>query len=214
LPGFEEFPFRAQYHGLCDLCLHINSNPEAAGALRERLARPEFAVQRLAARRVIEGSRRAGELSRDYVNSIGARRVLLSAMTQPAAVWAEEAGRIMGRADIDWNNQAAYVTRCGLARPLLPALKEPALQRWAPPFFVERITQRALQDSRRELLQRDIVALLAQALSEINATGVLLKGIALQELALQADWLRLHVHQAISTSMSARKRRVCYTLVW
>ena len=40
LPGFERFPFRARYLGICDLCLHITSDANAVAALRRRLAVP------------------------------------------------------------------------------------------------------------------------------------------------------------------------------
>jgi pyruvate-formate lyase-activating enzyme len=82
-PGFEMFPFRERYQGMCDLCHHITSNPHAVRALRTRLAQPALQAARQAVWQVIDGSRREGPLSREYVNGVGACRVFLRAAWQP-----------------------------------------------------------------------------------------------------------------------------------
>ncbi|MGE3512417.1 MAG: radical SAM protein, partial [Vicinamibacterales bacterium] len=132
IPGFESFPFRAAYSGICDLCQHITRDADAVAALREHLARPQSAALRLARWRVIEGSRRRGVLSPSYVNGVGAARLFL------AAAWEgrldAEAEQVLGRADFDWRHSLAYLSGCGLARPLTGVLDAPALTRWVPQF--------------------------------------------------------------------------------
>src|SRR5438309_8451636 len=68
---------------------------------------------------------------------------------------------------------------CGLARPLLETLKDPDLTRWAPGFFVERLSARAIQDGIHELIQRETIRRIATALGDIGGRGVLLKGSSL-----------------------------------
>jgi hypothetical protein len=65
----------------------------------------------------------------------------------------------------------------------VPALQEAGLKRWAPQFFVERITRSALQESRKELVQREVLAIIAGVLRNMDTRGVLLKGAALQQLS-------------------------------
>src|SRR5205823_4194268 len=66
---------------------------------------------------------------------------------------------------------------------LLAALQDPELTRWAPQFFVERLTARALQDGLRELMQREAIRRIGGTLHAIGGQGVLLKGAALLVLA-------------------------------
>lgn len=176
-PGFEAFPFRARYRGLCDLCHHITSKPEAVGALRQRLAEPRHAALRQATRKVIEASRADGVLTRQYVNGAGACRVILGAMSNGR--WPEETARILGRADVDWVRLVDYLAACGLARPLVGTLGAPELARWAPAFFVERVRTRALGDGLREATQREALLRIGDVLAALGARGVLLKGNAL-----------------------------------
>lgn len=176
-PGFEAFPFRARYRGLCDLCHHITSSPEAVSALRERLAAPRHTALRQATRKVIEASRADGMLSRRYVNGAGACRVILGAVSDGR--WPEETTRILGRADVDWARLADYVAACGLARPLVGTLGAPELARWAPAFFVERLRTQALHDGLREATQREALHRIGDVLAARAARGVLLKGNAL-----------------------------------
>jgi pyruvate-formate lyase-activating enzyme len=186
-PGFENFPFRKQYQGLCDLCLHITSNAEAVQALRERLRRPQLAAERFAARQVIEENRKNGALSRTYVNGIGACRAFLKAARFPAGDWGRQEEQILGRADFDWEHQAEYLSRCGLARPLLNALSHPVMTRWAPAFFLDRLKTKAVREGFRELVQREALRRIAETLREVGGQGVLLKGAARLALAGEAD---------------------------
>ncbi|HMA21106.1 MAG TPA: radical SAM protein, partial [Gemmatimonadaceae bacterium] len=48
ISGFEDFPWKSSYAGLCDLCLHINSDSAAATALRARLSDPKLVAERAA----------------------------------------------------------------------------------------------------------------------------------------------------------------------
>jgi hypothetical protein len=184
-PGFEHFPFRQDYRGLCDLCLHITSNKEAVQALYSRLVEPHLVAERFAARKIIESSRKEGPLRRSYVNGAGACRVLLKAMREPQGDWEKEAEQVLGRADLDWRHQAEYLSSCGLARPLLSTIEHSAMTRWAPQFFVEHMQKRAMRDGLRELMQREALRQLGDVLREVKGTGVLLKGAARLALTSQ-----------------------------
>lgn len=182
-PGFEDFAFYESYSGMCDLCLHLTSQPQAMTALYERLSQSQPSAERIAAQYVMNAARHGqGELNRDYVNALGACRVFLRAALQPAQEWAEEAERILGRADLDWNHQALHLMRCGLSLPLQKALGETALSRWAPPFFIERLRRQALTDSFRQVAHRQALEQIAQSIREVGTRGVLLKGTAMMAI--------------------------------
>ena len=183
LPGFASFPFREQYHGMCDLCHHITSNGAAVTALRLRLADSEPTAARRAAQRVIDEQRRGGTLSLDYVNGVGGCRTFLRAAWETETRWTPEAEKILGRADLDWQRLGVYLSACGLARPLLRSLKDPELTRWAPRFFTERLERQALLDGMYELVQREAIRRIDSALRKIGSTGILLKGAAFLALA-------------------------------
>ena len=179
LPGFERFPFRARYLGICDLCLHITSDADAVAALRRRLVDPGLAAERRAAWLVIQDSRRRGELNAGHINGPGAARVFLRAAAEPGARWTDETARILSRPDVDWKRWASYLAACGLARPLVPALGDAELARWAPAFFTETLRAAAVREGIRELVQRDVLRQVEAGLRSIGARGVLLKGMAL-----------------------------------
>lgn len=177
LPGFARFPFRARYLGMCDLCLHLNSEPAAVAALRERLAEPSRVAARRAASLVIDASCRDGLLSERYVNGLGACRTFLEAAWHHR--WSVTADRLLGRVDLEWGRRLRYLRACGLSRPLAPVLGDPALARWAPAFFADELQAQAVRDGLRELVQREVIRRLATALGDLDAVGVLLKGSAL-----------------------------------
>jgi hypothetical protein len=179
LPGFERFPFRARYLGICDLCLHVTSDPAAVAALRERLEDPGLAAERRAAWLVIQDSRRRGELNPHRINGPAAGRVFLRAAAEPEARWTDETPRVLARPDVDWKRWATYLAACGLARPLAPALGNPELARWAPAFFTETLRAAAVREGILELVQRDVLREVGIGLGAIGARGVLLKGMAL-----------------------------------
>jgi hypothetical protein len=186
LPGFERFPFRARYLGICDLCLHVTSDAGAVAALRRRLDDPALAAERRAAWLVIQDSRQRGELNPAHINGPGAARVFLRAAAEPEARWTEETARILARPDVDWKHWASYLASCGLARPLVPALGDLELTRWAPAFFTESIRAAAVREGILELIQRDVLRQVDGALRSFGARGVLLKGMALM-LRARAD---------------------------
>lgn len=176
IPGFESFPFRPSYSGLCDLCLHITSTPPAVEALRAHLAQPRLAAERVAARRVIQAAKRGGPLSWPEVNGAASRAILFHAARDPRGSWAEGAERILGRADLDWSRFAEYLVACGLSRPLLPALDAPLMGRWAPAMFGERIRAAALREGFREVIQREALRNLSEVLDRRGVHGIVLKG--------------------------------------
>lgn len=177
-PGFEQFPFRARYAGICDLCHHMTRSPEAVAALRQRLARPEASARRLAMWQVIEGNRQRGTLTTAYLNGIGSARLFLRAALTGSVPPGHDVEQILGRADIDYRRLADYLGGSGLARPLLPVLDTPELTRWAPRFFRDALRTRAVADSVRELSQREVLHQLAATLHEVGGRGILLKGAA------------------------------------
>lgn len=178
VPGFERFPFRERYRGLCDLCHHITGDPSAVAALRERLSDPRLAAEREAIGRLIEDQHRAGHLNRTYVNTIGAARLFHRAALRPGAPLSAESSRLLGRADLDWQREAQYLSACGLSRPLLAVLDDAEFRRWAPPFFGQRLREAALRDGMRELVQIEALGLISAAARDLGVTGVLLKGAA------------------------------------
>ncbi|MEB3306900.1 MAG: nucleotidyltransferase family protein [Cyanobacteriota bacterium] len=185
IPGFEAFPFRDRYRGLCDLCLHITGDPSAVEALRGHLADGRLAAERHAMALLIADQRRSGALNRRIVNAEAAARLFHQGVTQGPGSWRAESSRLLGRADLDWQHQAELLVASGLARPLLPVLEDPELQRWAPEFFLSRVREAALRDGLRELVQLDVLERIDRALVALGGRGVLLKGAAL--LARRAE---------------------------
>ncbi len=175
LGGFEGWA-RPRYGGMCDLCLHLNSDARVTAALRAHLAQPRLVAQMEAVRQVIVAARQ-GERSRAEVNGAQVARVWWNAMQAPRSLAA--AGKILGRADLNWSEQAEYLRQCGLAGPLLPALDEPELRRWAPEFMTQKLRGQAIIDAARALMQRHAMREIAQAARAVGARGVLLKGAAM-----------------------------------
>lgn len=213
LPGFEDFPFRERYRGMCELCLHVTSRPEAVAALRARLSDSRHAAERLAMRQIIVDQRRAGSLCRQKVNAEAAARLFHRAMQGAAAARSVESARLIGRADFDWRQQADILVTAGLARPLLPALDDPELRRFAPRFFTDRIRRAALRDGMRELAQREVLRAIADELSMLGGRGVLLKGAAIMALGDPAVPTRaagdidLHVDPSLAGELRRRLLR-------
>jgi len=176
--GAEKFGIRPTHAGICDLCIDINSKPEAVAVLRERLSAEKHRAELLARRIVIERVSSAGPLSIEYVNGRGVGRLWAAAGRGDMEAFNDAAERVLGRADFDWKKQSEYITRCSLARPLANAFASPALRRWAPTFFVEKMHAAAVNESLVDLAQREIIRLLGDALKEIGANGILLKGAA------------------------------------
>lgn len=206
IPGFEQFPFKDRYSGMCDVCHHITGNPEAVSALRARLGEPARVAERQAVSLVIQRSRTQGALSRQYVNSVGVCRVFYRSAWEDAGKWTDEADRVLGRADVDWTQLATYLAECGLARPLAETVKGPVLARWAPPFFRERLASRAAQDIVREQVQRDALHSIAVTLREMGEKAVLLNGSMLPlkpkgHLCRATSNLELHVQPRLAASL-------------
>lgn len=174
LPAFADFRFRTRYSGICELCQHITRDPAAVAALRTVLSDPAATARRHAAWQVISGHRRLGELSRAYVNGPGACRVFLGAAR--TGTFDNEAVRILGSAHLDWRRLAHYLTGSGLAGPLLRAMADAQIARWAPPFFRDTMAARAMTDGRRGLVQRQTIEDVADAIAELGGRGILLKG--------------------------------------
>ena len=185
LPGFESWA-RSSYGGMCDLCLHLNSDPDVTAALRAHLEAPRLVAERAARRLVIEAARR-DELRRDEVNRAGAARLWWNALRDPTSLESSATGGVLGRADLNWSAQLLYLSQCGLAGPLLPILDGTELERWAPQFWRDKLRNQALTDGLRALAQRDAMRQIAQVARQLKTTGVLLKGGALLALDEQTQ---------------------------
>lgn len=182
IPGFEKFPWKDSYAGLCDLCLHINSDAEASTALRERLSRTDLVAERTARRLVMEGVSARGKTGRLQAIGPGTAWIWMAGARgenrSDSARWVSHTERVLGRADADWRQMVDYISACGLSRVVLPLASDPAIARWAPALFHERLAADALREGRRELVQRRVLATLDDELRELGADGILLKGAA------------------------------------
>ncbi|HET7378576.1 MAG TPA: nucleotidyltransferase family protein, partial [Gaiellales bacterium] len=175
-PGFERHTLRPVYRGMCDLCLDLTSNAAAVAALRERLSDERLAAERHAKWLLMSESLRDGPANYVALNSTHRARVFWPVASGQS--WPDDADRTLGRADFDWIRAADYLSGCGLSGPLAPRLGDAALARWAPPFFVERLQRRALSDTLRTFITRDVLAIINESLDELGADGVVLKGAA------------------------------------
>ena len=185
LPGFEDFA-RSNYGGMCELCLHINSDEEATIALRAHLSQPRLVAYRMAARRVIEGER-CMNWNLDSVNGLAAYRVFFRAALDASSGCGNDAQAILGRADFDWHHQELHLSQCGLAIPLQNALGSVQMKRWAPAFFLDRLQKQARIETMRALVQREAMRRLSSVLGEFGARGVLLKGSAMAALDFESN---------------------------
>ena len=183
-----EFKWKESYAGLCDLCLHINSNPHAAAVLRERLSEPKLVAERVARSRVMEGVAARGRSGRIHSIGVGAAQIWMTAVRsrdRDSEEFASTAERVLGRSDTDWRHITDYISACGLNKVLLPLASDPTISRWAPAMFRQRLEVEALREGRRELVQRFVLDTVDRELADMNARGVLLKGAAF--LARDAD---------------------------
>jgi pyruvate-formate lyase-activating enzyme len=175
IPGFESFPFRDRYTGMCDLCHHVTSSPDAVAALRIALAAPQRVALRVARRRLIEGERRGRTLTREYANAEGFARTML-ALAGGEELEPDAAARVLGRADVDWRARAEALIAAGLARPLLRRIEGPLLARWAPTLFGALLRRAASADAERELAQLETLARVASLLRERGVAGTIVGG--------------------------------------
>ena len=186
LPGFESFPFRETYGGMCELCLQITSDPAAVAALRAHLAEPRRTAERAAVLRLISEARADGELDSAWANGVASARVFLSA-TRNGGALPRHAEQVLGRADLDWRRRADYLVACGLARPLARLADDREVSRWAPGFFRDAIRTAATRAAMNDLVKREALRLLDGVLVRAGVRGVLLKGTALLATTPAAD---------------------------
>jgi pyruvate-formate lyase-activating enzyme len=175
-PGFESYPFRESYAGMCELCHHITSDAAAVAVLRQVLSSPERAAEQIARRRIIEQERLGRTLSRSHANRQGAARTFLAIAIEGMS--ADQSGRVLGRADFDWRAGAESLIAAGLARPILSRIEDPALDRWAPTLFGDLIRRAAALDEAREMHQRRALGRVARALRDVGAPGIVTGGAA------------------------------------
>ena len=95
---------------------------------------------------MIQDSRRRGGLNQDHINGPAAGRVFLQAAAEPEARATDDADCACSAGPTSTGSHwASYLTACGLAQPLAPALAEPPLHR-APAFFTEALRAAAVRD--------------------------------------------------------------------
>lgn len=146
LPGFEEFPFRENYSGMCELCLQITSSGEAVAALRKALSEPEAVAERLARRLVLRANRRQS-YNRFQINKHLAPVLSLKLILQEDD---PRLDKVFGRADLDWEELARNLRRAGLLRLMSNENVKSKLRDWAPVFF----WRRGADDAHRLALSR------------------------------------------------------------
>lgn len=130
LDGFEDFPFRPEYQGMCELCLHISRTPEAVTALRAHLSTPEQKAVTVARRRLREQVRTEALAGGGFNEFAGPKAVMGAMIEQPPSVWA----RSITRADLDWRRLAERMAEAGLLHLWRERRKDPYLSRWVPQF--------------------------------------------------------------------------------
>ena len=134
LPGFETFPFRPSYSGMCQLCLDINGDPKAVEALRAHLRSPAKVAELVAYKRVLDAARQ-DRMNREAVNQRGAPAALIRLLLDCAQA---DDDKVLGRADLDWDLQARMLEQAGLLPHVCADIDNPALRRWAPSSFLQR----------------------------------------------------------------------------
>ncbi len=139
LPGFESFPFRDDYGGMCALCLHINRDPEAVKTLRDHLSQPEQ-IAILLAKRIVRERAGQGALNRDGVNERLAPIALLRLLL---GIPNGSSDRVLGRADLDWHRWMERLRGLGMLHLLHAHRNDAALARWAPSFFLDAAEEAA-----------------------------------------------------------------------
>jgi len=200
LPEGADFPWRAEYRGMCDLCLHINGDRKAVAALRSALSQPSLVAEREARRVLIRAQRRRGRLEPAWVNGVGAARLLHRALRDPALVrradWQDAVGHLFGRADLDWNRQVRRLIDAGLARPAQTLVRESVLSAWAPAFVADRIGEAAEREVARGALMSEALAALREFPHSAEAQGLALTPAGGVALAGAVPSLRTghHVH--------------------
>lgn len=194
LPEGAAFPWREQYRGMCDLCLHLNSSPGAVKALRRVLAEPERAAEREARRLLIHSQRARGQLQPAWVNGPGAARLLHRALCDAdhasRADWQESVERVFGRADLDWNRQLRRLIDAGLAHRGHALIANSVLSDWAPAFVVDRLARAAEHESSRATLIDTAMATLQACRKALAMEGLQLVpayGSAVRDALMQCS---------------------------
>jgi len=93
--------------------------------------------------------------------------------------------------ETEWNQCLEYLTKCGLAHPVLSALRRSELSQLAPRSFVDRLHTIATRNVVHDLRRRETLSRVAAVLRQIGRQGILLKGTALQVLGDPRDELPL-----------------------
>jgi hypothetical protein len=113
-----------------------------------------------------------------YLDDVAVCRLVLRTAWDCKDLWTQDSDLLLRRVELDWD-RLSYLTECGLARPLFGRTKGVEPPDWAPGFFLKGLEQRAGQDALNDLIKREALRRIAEALREIGASGVLLKGSAL-----------------------------------
>lgn len=182
----ETFTPRPQYHGICDVCLHLAANTRVVEALRSHYARPEHVAEMAATRRVIEAKRtQVSNIAR--LNSRVLPSLLLRGMVSGPAALPRDSRTLFSRADVDWNLLLSLILDNGLYRPALPLLDHAVLGPWVPEFVSTTLQRQAARSALRHLTARKALRRVARKLDELGARSVLLKTPAITLFADSSD---------------------------
>lgn len=157
--GFEDYPFKSEYRGMCELCLQITSDPRAVAALQERLSTPARRAE-LLARRLIKERARSTYYNRFEINFRMAPLEFLKILLDSPS---SESDKVLGRADLDWSEQCQRLEKAGLLSLFQQESLQARLRDWAPSYFWERVGRAAkanleehgLEQSLRAWYERD-----------------------------------------------------------
>ncbi len=180
LPEGKNFPFKENYNGLCDLCLHLNSDPNATEALLKQLSTPREQAQRESLRLLIEKERNFGEFNRTNVNRGGITKILLDgSISGILPDTSKIRSYILSRSDLDWQQVLRNVCGNGLARPLLSFFQSEEVKVHAPSFVQSSLERAAVGESLKLVQVETVLRIISDCLQEMGTGAVLLKGGAL-----------------------------------
>jgi hypothetical protein len=170
----ETLSAKDRYAGICDVCTHLSSTPEAVATLRAHLATPSLQAEMAARRRLVRAKRKVWGNFR-FLNEVELPMLLFRATDPYGEGWESTARQLLGRADVDWARLIRTIKACGLARPFATLLDHPLLQKWSPSFFGIELREQAGRDAMRQLLARRALRRIAATIESVGARAILLK---------------------------------------
>jgi len=189
LEDFQDYPFKDEYRGMCELCLQVTSDPEAVAALRERLSEPARRAE-LLARKLVRDKARESVYNRFEINFRVVPLEFLKVLLEKPSFDNE---KVFGRADLDWSYHCTRLDRAGLLSLFKKKPLQASLKGWAPSFFWQRVDEaearpvatRGLEEILRDWYERDGVDGYG-ALFELAQES--LRDLAVADVELETFW--------------------------